>query len=626
MYKLPILLPYPRKLNFTEGECKLSDDGIILLECNRPQSILFTATQIKNALLTLLGVNYGISASPTTQQNGVGITLCTTPLPTRNPQGYLLKITPSSICIEAQDEQGLFYGSCTLVQLIRYYLSFTDKSNVLQKGSVPCLEIEDWPDFVNRGVMLDVSRDKVPTMETVFSLVDLLASWKINQLQLYTEHTFAYQSHPEVWADASPFTGEEILILDTYCRERFIELVPNQNSFGHMEHWLKHPKYTSLAEAPNGFDFPWGHHDGPFSLCPLDPESIRLVGSLYDELLPHFSSCQVNVGCDETFDLGQGRSKEACASFGSGRVYLDFLLKIYREVTKRGFNMQFWGDIIMTHPELVPELPKDCIALEWGYEANHPFDEHGSKFAQAGLPFYVCPGTSSWNSIAGRTNNCIQNLANAAVNGLKYGAKGYLITDWGDNGHWQVLPVSYLGFATGAAYSWSYQANHTLDVKAALDQYAFHDHSGSMGTVAFDLGNIYREIGIELSNSTALFEILQRPLLEWKEYLPAEQAIQGLNHTLDVIGQVASNIPISDSTRLDKDLLRREFTLTVNLLLHACARGLLGFGSPSISRRSLSADLKKIIKEYTDIWLLRNRPGGLKDSLAHFEIPLKDYR
>jgi hexosaminidase len=625
MNKKPILLPYPRQLIYTEGFINLSNKKLILFDCDQPHLLLSSANRIQNALLTRLGLKYGISASPAVPKELVGITLRIAPVHMGNPQGNLIHITPTSICIEARDEQGLFYGSCTLIQLIQYFSAFHDKYKNLPAKSIPCMDIVDWPDFLNRGIMLDVSRDKVPKMETIFSLVDLLATWKINQLQLYTEHTFAYQQHPEVWTDASPFTGEEILKLDAYCCERFIELVPNQNSFGHLEHWLKHPRYKSLAEAPDGFDFPWGHFASPFSLCPLDPASIKLVASLYDELLPHFSSRQVNVGCDETFDLGQGRSKEACALSGPGHVYLDFLLKIYSEVTKRGFRMQFWGDIIMAHPELAKELPKDCIALEWGYEANHPFDAHGEIFAQAGLPFYVCPGTSSWNSIAGRTDNCIQNLSNAAKNGLKRGAEGYLITDWGDNGHWQVLLVSYLGFAAGAAYSWSFQANQALDIKAALDQYAFQDASSNLGKVAYDLGNIYQDIGFEPENSSAFFEILQKPIQEWKEYLAPEIALQMLNHTQEFIDQVAVNLSHVTSNRLDNKILEREFNLTLNLLRHACMRGLYGVGSTTYSRSFLSLDLKKIISEYEDIWLIRNRLGGLKESLAYFEIPLKDY-
>jgi hypothetical protein len=47
----------------------------------------------------------------------------------------------------------------------------------------------------------------VPTVETVKLLVDELASLKINQLQLYIEHTFAYAGHEEVWRNSSPYTG-----------------------------------------------------------------------------------------------------------------------------------------------------------------------------------------------------------------------------------------------------------------------------------------------------------------------------------------------------------------------------------------------------------------------------------
>ncbi len=297
------------------------------------------------------------------------------------------------------------------------------------------------PTFPVRGVMLDISRNKVPSMATLYSLVDLLAGLKINHLQLYTEHTFAYSAHREVWADASPMTAEEVLLLDSYCRERFIELAPNQNSFGHLQGWLRLPRYRELAECPGGFEWPWGgRSEEPFSLDPSNPGSLRLLEGLFDELLPNFTSRLFNVGCDETFDLGQGKSRQLCGRMGKGRVYLDFLRKIHKLVSVRGRTMLYWGDIIMEHPELVHELPDDAVALEWGYEANHPFDEHGAKLGASGVPWWVCPGTSSWNSFAGRTENCLGNLRSAARSGMAHGATGFLNTDWGDNGHWQFLP------------------------------------------------------------------------------------------------------------------------------------------------------------------------------------------
>ncbi|MFZ2095590.1 MAG: family 20 glycosylhydrolase [Anaerolineales bacterium] len=626
MQKMPLLLPNPLFIRYTEGVCELRDKNFILLPAKQAQSILFSGLQLKAAILACTQKEFNIIAGVSGSQDQVGISLQLDPELNIEPQGYRIVISPERITIQGKDEPGLFYACYTLSQLFQYYSSPPGNSGEIRNHTLPCLEISDWPDYSNRGVMIDVSRDKVPTMETLFELVNLLASWKINQIQLYTEHTFAYRQYPEVWSGASPFTGEEILKLDAYCHERYIELVPNQNSFSHLEKWLKLPRFTGLAEAPDGFDFPWGHHSGPFSLCPLEQGSITLLRSLYDELLPHFSSRQFNVGCDETFDLGQGRSKTECERVGKGRVYLDFLLKIYNEVSKRGFRMQFWGDIIMEHPELVQDLPKDTIALEWGYEASHPFEEHGEKLANASLPFYVCPGTSSWNSIAGRTDNCLLNLANAAQNGRKYGADGYLITDWGDNGHWQTLPVSYVGFAAGAAFSWCYQSNQDLDVRQAINRYVFNDRSGNMGNLAYEVGNLYRAVGIEPPNSSALFYILQKPIQEFTNYLDAEAGIQALTRTLEMVDQVASYLSSTNSLRADNNLLKDEFNLTIALLRHACKRGIFGFGSSEYTKALLLEDLESIMADYQQIWLLRNRPGGLSDSLSYFETTKKDYQ
>lgn len=252
------------------------------------------------------------------------------------PQGYALDIAPTGISAQAGDAAGLFYAAMTLRQLCR-----------VSSGSLPGCHIEDAPDFAVRGVMLDISRDKVPTLATLCALVDRFAEWKLNHLELYTEHTFAYRNHPEVWQNASPMTADEIRSLDAYCRTRCIDLVPNQNSLGHFERWLKLPRYNDLAECPNGgARTPWNTIlEHAFGLNPSDPRCLALLRELYAELLPNFSSRQFNVGCDETIDLGQGRSRELVASRGGGRGYLDFLLQIHRLVTGHGRTMTFWGDI-----------------------------------------------------------------------------------------------------------------------------------------------------------------------------------------------------------------------------------------------------------------------------------------
>jgi len=523
------------------------------------------------------------------------------------PQGYRLSITRKACRIIGHDAAGVFYARQTLAQLRRCF-----------GRKLPCLEIEDWPDFPARGVMLDISRDKVPTMATLFSLIDRLAEWKINQLQLYIEHTFAYAGHEAVWRDASPMLPGEIQVLDEYCRARFIELAPNQNSFGHMERWLRHPEYLPLAEAPDGADTPWGYRwKGPFSLSPVDEKSLDFLEDLYSQLLPNFSSGLFNVGCDETFDIGQGRSRELCAQRGVHEVYLEFLSRVDALVRGHGRRMMFWGDVILHQPELIPKLPREAIALNWGYEANHPFDAEAERFANSGVPFYVCPGTSSWCSIAGRTDNMLANQRSAAEAGLKHGAIGYLNTDWGDYGHLQYLPISYAGLAAGAAMSWCYEANRDLPLADLLDAHVFEDRAKIIGNAACALGNVYQAIGKPMNNRSALFGILV-PSSTHRD--PMEGiTMERLDASLAAIDSATRDLRQAKMKRKDSKLVISEFENAAAMLRFACRIGRMKLDASSEESKPMARELKRIVKQHQKCWLGRNRAGGLGDSTRRLE-------
>jgi hypothetical protein len=632
MSDTPILLPQPRSLSASKETVPLPDKRLIVIP---NASLLFEAQQAQ-AALAAAGLKWEIVAgAPQVQYADAGIVLTTDADLEANDanhfshaQGYRLTITPTEIRIHGADAAGVFYGVCTLRQLLQQY-----------GKSIPGLSIEDWPDYPARGVMLDISRDKVPTLETTLALIDRLADWKINQVQLYMEHTFAYRNHPEAGAKASPFTGEEILKLDAFCRQRHVELVPNQNSLGHTERWLKHERYAPLAEMPEGYDAPWGQHIAPSTLNPLDPGSIEFMFSLYDELLPHFTSRLFNIGGDEPWELGKGRSKAEAEARGTGRVYLDYILKLYEGVRARDHRMQFWADIILKYPELVPELPKDVTVMMWAYEGGEAawrdWEKQCETVAQSGVPFYVCPGTSSWNSLAGRTDNMMDNCNLTAELGLKHGAVGYLNTDWGDGGHWQPLPVSYAGFAYGAAVSWCYQANKGLDLARALDAFAFEDSAGVMGRLAVELGNIYQMIGPEHINGQILFYTLQVPqerlerniagFERWGEG-KADVSPETLREVLSGIEAITQSLGEAKMARPDAPLIKDEFRQVANLLRHSAQRLLLWKGERNLSPSQLYDDLETLVERQRAIWLGRNRPGGLEDSLARFDVLLKEYR
>jgi len=605
----PILHPQPREITVHEGTFYLPVNGYIQIPTHED---LFTAQWLQSAL-TDMGDDYDIVIFNTDDLLGVHLRASDA----FGQQGYRLMINNAGVLIEGHGA-GLFYGAITLQQLLMQY-----------GRELPHLTITDSPDFPARGVMLDISRDKVPTMDTLYALIDDLAMMKINQLQLYIEHTFAYIGHEKVWKLASPMTGEEIMLLDAYCRERFIDLVPNQNSLGHMERWLKHPDYLPLAEKPDGFvPFFGGPHRSASPLDPQDPKSFELIQDLYDQFLPHFSSKLFNVGCDEPWELGQGKSKDAVEERG-GRVYLDWMLKLYEDVSARGYQMMFWGDIIKNHPSLVPALPEDVIVMEWGYEAWDDFDKPCGVLAESNIPFYVCPGTSSWNTLIGRTSNAMENLRNAAEKGLKHGAIGYLITDWGDNGHHQPLPVSYLGFAYGGAVSWHYENNHDIDIASALSHFIFRDVTGTMGQLAYDFGEAHKILEWNNFNGHILAYLTQVPHMcdDFKnDDTERGDAFKAqLAEVIDTLDTLQARLHKTDMQRSDATLIIDEYVQASNLMKHAVKWVRFVKDIQGDSAYDLALELDSLMAQQRIVWLERNRRGGLEDSIVNLGLMRANY-
>jgi hypothetical protein len=538
------------------------------------------------------------------------------------PQGYALEIDASGIRLSAGDRHGLRHGEQTLAALRE------------QGGArLPGLRIRDWPDFAERGYMLDVSRDRVPTMASLRALVDLLARLRINQLQLYTEHTFAYRAHERVWRDASPLTHDEIRALDACCAAHGIELVPNQNSFGHMERWLRHEPYRALAELPE--------RRGarvPSCLAP-DAAGAAFVIELYRELLPCFASRRINIGCDETFELGQGRSRERCERLGRERVYLEFVSRLCAWLHERGRQVQLWGDILGRRPDLARELPGEVAALVWGYEApmdpaslpadardalarlDSPlewlrgFDARIAPYREAGVPVVVCPGTSGWNSLLGRLPNALGNLRDAAESGLRAGARGMLITDWGDHGHWQPPLVSLAPLVYGASVAWCGETNRDLALEPVLVHLLGPD--AALAPHLVRLGALHAGTGLRALNATPFFLALLRPLDADPGTIGTPERA-ALERTADALDAELRAIP-GDS------LPARELRQAAALARHGTWRLLRRHFAAGPAPAELRRDLEARIAEQRALWLERSRPGGLPESLARLESRLSDY-
>jgi hexosaminidase len=525
-----------------------------------------------------------------------------------NPEfdSFVIKIDKDGVEINADSDRSILYA-----------IRLTGQLSEIFHGVIPSGLIRDGAALQDRGYMLDVSRGRIPERAEFIRLLDYLCLLRFNHLELYTEHTFAYKNHETVWKGWSPLTADDIRYLDYEAKCRGIELIPNQNSFGHMKEWLEHKEYRHLAEAPDGFDDPWGNRRHyPFSLTPAKPEVFSLLSELYDELLPNFESDRFNVGLDETFDLGQGQSRGICDKMGKGQVYLDYLLRVHELVKKRDHKMLFWGDIVQNHPEIVKKLPENVTAIEWGYENDHDFDKRCRILSDYKISFLNAPGTSLWNTAAGRYKNACENIDRAIEASDSFNGSGILLTDWGDNGHIPPPDLAWPVLAYGAARAWMGTNMEISDPVLWFCKYYLKADSEMLPPVV----EVYKILSSldELADSKVMngsilgtglfsFDTLNgKGLLEGfsiKNITPYRININKAEMMLSEI-QCDNNENMKEwIDSLSFSILFADYALDA-LELHKNTGNLKGFQSKS----------KKMIKKHKDLWHRNYRPGGYEFS------------
>ncbi len=558
---------------------------------------------------------------------------------TLNEEAYRISVSENGVEIFCSARRGGFYGAVTLGQL-------------LSEGGeqLPCLEIEDEPSLKVRGYMLDISRGKVPTLDDLCGYVDRLAMLKYNQLQLYVEgFSFAYPSFAEVWKDVTPITGEEVRYLDKYCKEREIELVPNQNCLGHMAAWLARDEFKHLAETDKGREI-MGSYMPVSTLDALDPESLELVTKMTDDLLPNFTSNKFNVNLDEPFELGRGKNKAVAEEKGEAYLYMDYLKRLHEMVSKRGKHMYMWGDILANHPETLSELPENITVLDWGYDACTPFDKNAASLEEKKVPFILCPGTSTWTTLYGRTDNMLENIRNAANAAMAHGGEGVLVTAWGDGGHVEYEILSNNAIAHAASCSWGntdVTEDETVDY---VNRYIFEDETGNAARIVAKLGRLNRFEEIPMVNMTiasismsmgllpnGVFPmILKNAVKDIETIAPSSSGILGsllqdvkefdFESVMKNIAEIEEDLSKAKIKAPQKELIYLELENTVrfakfgNIVHHLNAHG------ENISdeqRKAFGEELVMLYEEIANVhpklWIARNKIHGMEESIANFK-------
>jgi len=437
------VIPAPKDIKILEGKFTFAPPSSILIESLNSAQTAFAASELAEEIKNELGIETVVTDKPA----GKSIILCLTgrdkkilktlekenlTIPSSlGEEGYFLNISANQVIIAATTESGLFYGVQSLKQIIR-----ADRTG----NSIPCLSITDKPTMRYRGWMDDISRGPIPTVEFIKKEIRTMAEFKQNFFNLYTEHVFRSDKYPDI-SPTDGFTPAEIKELADYAAKYHMDVMGNFQSFGHMAKILSNPFYAHLG-------------DNGDILNPADESTYKFLADIYSEMIPAYKSDFFNINCDETFGLGEGKSKAMADSIGESGIYAYHINRLDNLIKPYGKRIMMWGDIAVNKPEIINRLPKDLIVLSWGYHAAESFDDAINPFVKSGFDFMVAPGVGCWGELWPALGNAAVNISNYCRDGAKLGAMGMMNTAWDDNGH-NFFEYNWHGLAWGAECSWN---------------------------------------------------------------------------------------------------------------------------------------------------------------------------
>lgn len=625
------IIPQPRQLTSTQETFRLSAGTSVILADPRSDDDHFAAQDFIDDAREAAGVSLKIGKGRARQAIVIGMIdlplvqqalkhAAVEPPATLDPEGYVLSVTTDGVVVGGKSAAGVFYGMQTLKQLVQ-----GESGAAFIQGAM----ITDWPALPWRAVSDDISRGPVPTVDYIKRQLRTEAMFKLNMHSFYMEHTFAASENPLIGPAGGSLTADEIRELVTYAKRYHIELVPEQQTFGHLHKALRLEKYADLAETPHGD-----------VLSPQQEGSYKLVADWYRELDQLFPGKFFHIGEDETFELGDGQSREAAKARGVGAVYFEHLNRVREILKPYNRRLMFWGDIALNHPDLLGNIPPDMIVMNWQYGARDDYTTFIKPFKDAGLDQFVCPGVWNWNQIFPNLEASSKNIINFVRDGQKAGAVGMMNTSWDDDGE-SLFEMTWYGIVLGAAASWQQGALDAGRFDRDFDWTFFRSDGDEFVTAMHILGSINTRLGFNATSDdlfwrdpfTTAFQNQMRANAEKIKQmrLSAEGAEELLLRNRQRPRRNRSMVPALVLAAQRFDHLGHRMQMVVrfsdqywdaylNLGDRTKARKLrYYYGAIYNNLREMAEELAILKDGYRQQWLAENRPYWLESVLARYD-------
>ncbi len=473
---LPVV-PSPQIVQSVTGYLTLENKVQIVLKGNK-KGLSFTAYQISETLKNDLKLPSEVSSKSQGRSSIIlsiiaGKKFTEAPAAVNN-QAYSLTINQTGILIESSTARGVFYGAMTLIQLLD-----RDSSNKLK-----CVKIIDWPDLKVRGISDDISRGQVSTLDNFKRIIRNIARYKMNVYMPYIEDMLQFPQYPEIGKGRGALSAKEVSEIVSYAKKYYVDVIPAFETLGHFENILVRKRFLKYAEYP-----------GSTALNVSNDSTYIFLDNLLKVVFKLFPSKYINIGEDESYDVGLGASKGLVQKYGLAAVLAGHCKKVYEFCKQHGKKVIMYGDMLPRHPGMLQMLPKDIIICDWQYYPHSVYPTT-NMFKDNGFYYYVSPSVSHFKTPFPDNATTLANIQYLTDEGIANGTSGMILSNWGSL---TFKELYYYDYAWAAQCSWN---------------------SKSSNPYIFTKDFLYDFFGINDYRLTDIYETLSNPLnlVHWNKF------------------------------------------------------------------------------------------------------------
>ena len=287
------------------------------------------------------------------------------------------------------------------------------------------------------GVMLDVSRNAVMTVDTMKWYLPILKKMGYNCVFLYSEDTYAVEGEPYFGYMRGRYTDDEMREMDEFATSIGIEIIPCVQALAHVNCTLR-----------------WLHVnvDTDDIMLVDDDRTYELIDHMFASLSKNFKTRKIHVGMDEAYMLGRGKHLDLHGYEPISSIMKRHLDRVCEIAKKHGYeDVMLWSDMYMrafnngnyyladftkVPKEVVDAVPENVIPVYWDYyhKDERVYDIHFDAHKQMSKNTWFGGGAWSWGGFMPHNDYGMYTMQPGIRSAIKNKVKNAFITMWGDDG------------------------------------------------------------------------------------------------------------------------------------------------------------------------------------------------